>query len=82
MKKKTSKLVLLFSVLGIAFSVFFCPASSLPVQAASAGESTVRPLSDDIRYRYAIFGNCMYKRLYNYTTEEWLGKWTYVCNVN
>lgn len=82
MKKKASKLVLLLSVLGIAFSVFFCPVSSLPVQAASSGETAVMPLSDEIRYRYAVFGNCVYKRLYNYSTGEWIGAWTYVCNIN
>lgn len=82
MKKKTSKLVLFLSVLGIAFSVFFCPASSLPVQAASSGESSIMPLSDEIRYRYMVLGNKMYKRLYNYTTEEWIGSWIYVCDID
>lgn len=82
MKKKASKLVLLLSVLGIAFSVFFCPVSSLPVQAASSGETAVMPLSDDIRYRYIVVGNGIYKRLYNYTTSEWVGHWIYVGNLN
>lgn len=82
MKKKTSKLVLLLSALGIAISVFFCPVSSVPAQAAQTEENTVMPLSDDIQWRYMVVNNAIFKRLYNYTTQEWIGKWIYVCNLN
>lgn len=82
MKKKASKLVLLLSVLGIAFSVFFCPVNSVPAQAASSGESAIMPLSDDIQWRYVVKGNALFKRQYNYTTQEWLGTWVFVCYIN
>ena len=77
MKKKASKFVLLLSALGIAFSVFFCPVSSVPAQAQTE-ESTVMPLSDDIRWRYVVKNNALFKRQYNYTTQEWLGTWVLV----
>ena len=31
--------------------------------------------ADDIRYRYAVINGKVYKRLYNYTTSEWIGNW-------
>ena len=80
-KKKLSKWLMLVSVMSIAFSVFFCPVSSLPVQAAGPGEATVQPRADDIRYRFTIIDNKIYKRLFNYSTGEWIGDWIYVCDV-
>lgn len=80
-KKRFSKWLLLAGIMSIALSVFFCPVASLPAQAAAPGEATVQPRKDDIRYRFTIIDNKIYKRLYNYSTCEWIGDWIYVCDV-
>ena len=79
-KRKISKVLMLVGSMCIALTLFFCPVSNLPVKAAT-GETVVQPKSDDIRYRFAIFDNKIYKRLYNYSTGEWIGDWIYVRDV-
>lgn len=81
LKKKVSRLIFLLGAAGFALFVFFCPASSLPAQAATPPDSTAQPLMDDIRYRFVIYENKMYKRLYNYSTCNWIGDWIYVCDI-
>ena len=34
-----------------------------------------------IEYRYKIENGKLYKRLYDYTTCNWIGDWIYVCDV-
>ncbi len=80
-KKRFSKWLMWAGVMSIALSVFFCPVASLPAQAASPDEATVQPRKDDIEYRFTIINNKIYKRLYNYSTGEWIGDWIYVCDV-
>lgn len=80
-KKRFSKWLMLAGVMSIALSVFFCPVASLSAQAAAPGEATVQPRKDDIRYRFTIIDNKIYKRLFNYSTNEWIGDWIYVCDV-
>ena len=80
-KKRFSKWLLLAGVMSIVLSVFFCPVASLPAQAAAPGEATVQPRKDDIQYRFTIIDNKIYKRLFNYSTGEWIGDWIYVCDV-
>lgn len=82
LKKITRKLSLLAGTACLAMLAFVCPAASLPAQAASnaAVEATVQPRKDDIRYRFKIEDGKMYKRLYNYSTMEWIGEWIYVCD--
>lgn len=36
-------------------------------------EQTLR--TDDIRWRYKMINGELYKRKYNYTTNQWIGKW-------
>ncbi len=31
--------------------------------------------ADDIQYRYKFINGRLYKRLYNYSTGEWIGDW-------
>lgn len=80
-KKKYSRLVFLLGAIGFALSVFFCPTSSIPVQAATSPDSTAQPLMDIIRYRYIKYENKIYKRLYNYSTCNWIGDWIFVCEL-
>lgn len=65
--KKYGALFLLLCMLGT--SVYY----SMPAMAISASE--VQPLSDDIRWRYKTENGKSYRRLYNYTTHQWIGDW-------
>ena len=65
--KKYSVLFLMFCMLSI--STFY----AMPVMTVSA--SDVQPMSDDIRWRFATISGKKYKRLYNYTTQTWIGDW-------
>lgn len=31
--------------------------------------------ADNIQYRYKFINGRLYKRLYNYSTQEWIGDW-------
>lgn len=58
------------------------PVSAKPVQAASItpqttateGE-TIQPRAPIIRWILKEIDGKMYRRLYNYSTEEWIGDW-------
>lgn len=80
-KKKVSKTIALLGAAGMALSLFFSPAAGLPAHASDAGEDLIQPYRDEISYRYAVFDNKMYKRLFNYSTSNWIGDWIYVCDV-
>lgn len=80
-KKNCSRLFFLLAAIGFSLSVFFCPVASLPAQAAAAPpEDTAQPMMDDIRYRIIIYEHKVYKRLYNYSTGNWIGDWIFVCD--
>ena len=38
------------------------------------------PLKDDIQWVYKIDNGKIYRRLYNYSTANWIGDWIYVCD--
>lgn len=40
--------------------------------------SSVRPLSDIIKWRYKSVNGKLYKRLYNYSKGQWVGDWILV----
>ncbi|MGN0401971.1 MAG: hypothetical protein ACI4HQ_06885 [Acetatifactor sp.] len=76
--KKASKIILLLSAMGFALSIFFCPANTITVKAYSPDTEVASPYAQTIQYRYVIIGNALYKRLYNYSTGNWIGDWIYV----
>lgn len=76
----TQKLALLVGTACLTLMAFVCPMASLPAQAASGTEATVQPRQDCIEYRYKIEDGKLYKRLYNYSTGNWIGDWIYVCD--
>lgn len=80
-KKKVSKAVVLLGAAGMALSLFFSPAAGLPARAADSGEELIQPYRDDIQYRFAIMDGKIYKRLFNYSTSNWIGDWIYVCEA-
>ena len=40
-----------------------------------AGEEGIFPYSDIIEYRYKVVDGDVYRRLYNYSKECWVGEW-------
>ncbi len=79
--KKTEVLKRFAAVTGalcMSLSILTCPAFSLPVQAAASADEVVMPMSDYVAWRYKIESNKLYKRLYNYSTSEWVGSWIFV----
>lgn len=55
------------------------PNFSLPVSAATLpGAEEISPLADIITWVYERRGNEIWKRLYNATTNVWVGDWIYV----
>lgn len=81
-KKGRSRLVFLLGAAGLALSVFLCPASNLPVHAATTPGSTAQPQLDIIEYRYICVNYKVYKRLYNYSTGNWIGDWIFVREIS
>lgn len=76
----TQKLALLIGTACLALMAFICPISTISAQASTSRETTVQPRQDDIEYVYKIENGKLYKRLYNYSTLEWIGDWIYVCD--
>lgn len=77
-KKVSRRLAVLGSTICLAFSIFICPTSTLPVQAVNSSDSTIQPYKDDIQWRWKVENNKLYKRLFNYSTADWVGDWIYV----
>lgn len=77
MKRKTIGTLLgLAGAACLSVAMFFCPAATLPAQAAVP--DVAAPCSDIIEWRYKIEDGKVYKRLYNYSRAEWEGDWIYL----
>ena len=72
----------LFLILSTAFIVVALPPSSTYAapceEPATSGLTQVTPRADDIRYVYKMIDGKLHKRLYNYTTNKWVGDWILV----
>ena len=87
MNKHLKKIASLFYAIVIVFSIFLNTSISGQASYASStigiksNESShittsITPMSDDIGWRYEIKEDGkLYKRLYNYTTRQWIGDW-------
>lgn len=82
MKNRTSKLAALGSAACVALAVLVSPASALPAQATAAQEETVMPMSDAISWKFKVMNNKLYRRLYNHSTDNWIGPWIYVRDLD
>lgn len=78
MNNRKNKLATLGSAVCVALAVLTGPAASLPVQATAAREEAIMPMSDAISWEYKVENNKLYKRLYNRSTDQWIGPWIYV----
>lgn len=78
MNKRRNILAALGSAACVALAVLASPASALPVQAATAQEEAIMPMSDAISWMYKVENHKLYRRLYNHSTCNWIGEWQYV----
>lgn len=77
-KRKAFKPLLYLGMLSVAFTVFLCPATSITAHAATSGTEIAMPCSDNIGYVFFSIGKKLYKQLYNFTKEVWIGDPIYV----
>lgn len=80
-KRVTRKLAAIAGAVCLFLTILASPIASTPVQAAPAQDDAVMPCSDYIQWRYKLEGRSLYRRLYNYSTAEWVGEWEYVMEV-
>lgn len=78
MKHNKKKLIILAGIACFGMAVLFSPATTLTTEAAVSSGATADPCADSISYRYKVENGKLYRRLYNYTTETWIGDWIYV----
>ncbi len=76
-KRVKKKIVGLCGAACLSLSILAAPGLSLAAQAYSE-PGFVQPLSDKIEWRFKIENNKLYKRLFNYSTADWVGDWIYV----
>ena len=82
MKHLKKKLITLLGIACFGVTVLCSPVTTLTVEAAAPStEDTVSPNADAISYRYKEVDGKLYRRLFNYTTNEWVGDWEYVADV-
>lgn len=77
-QKKIGKLLGLVGAACLCAGMFFCPATTLPAQAAVKAPDVAEPNYNIIEWRYKIEDGKVYKRLYNYSTGYWIGDWIYL----
>lgn len=80
LKKTILTMALALSLCATPLSV--SAAASAPLMSASTGEGSVSPQSDVITWRYKISNGKIYKRLYNASTNTYIGEWIYVGKYN
>lgn len=73
------------SIVALSFSLLTL--SSIPIHVSadlpkSMTSTAVSPRKEDIRWVYKKEGNAIYKRLYNFTTQVWIGDWIFVNYIN
>lgn len=77
-KKRKNKLVTLGLAACMSLAVLCSPVAELPVQAAAVQDEGIMPLSDVLKWKYAVMDNKLFKRLYNLSKRCWAGEWIYV----
>ena len=81
MIKNGLKRNILFGVSAIALSLMIVGTWEIPVHASealggvTASEEGIAPHSDMIEWRYKLIDGVLYRRLFNYTQECWVGEW-------
>lgn len=63
----------------LALAILISPIATVPVQAAASNNEELKPQHAVIEWRYKIVNGNLYRRLYNYQINAWVGDWEYVC---
>lgn len=66
----------------LALTVLASPVATVHVQASEPGDEGIMPYKDDIEWRYKVENGNLYRRLYNYMTNAWIGPWEYIGPYN
>lgn len=80
--KKTKHLKKIFTLTAIAclsMAAFFSPVATLSAYASTP--EVITPRKDDIKWRFKEENGKLYRRLFNYTTDSWIGEWEYVADL-
>jgi hypothetical protein len=73
------------AVAAVCFSaalVFAAPVATISAHAEEANTETSKTREQCISYVYSIKDNKLYKRLYNYSTGDYIGDWIYVRDLD
>ena len=62
----------------LALTVLLSPATTVSVQAAAPSDEEIMPCRDVIEWRFMEVSGSLYRRLYNYGTNSWIGDWEYI----
>lgn len=81
MNNLKKRLITLAGIACLGMTVLFSPVATLTAEAALPGGEIVEPNADSIGWRFKTENGKVYRRLYNYTTQEWIGDWEYVCEA-
>ncbi len=79
--KRKNKLATFGIAACLSLAVLCSPAAEFPAQAAVSQNEGIMPMSDVLKWKYAIMDNKMYKRLYNLSKNCWVGEWIYVMDI-
>lgn len=78
---KNTKLINRIAAVGgaacLALTILVSPAATVSVQAAPPNTNETQ--MDVIQWRFKEENGCVWRRLYNYSTNNWVGEWEYVC---
>lgn len=80
--KLSKKIISTAATLSLVASILLPPqivSAASPVTSTCSSDTTISPLADKIEWvYYTAEDGKIYKRLYNYSTREWIGEWIYV----
>ena len=51
------------------------PSKTVQITKSVQSDYQITPFSDIIRWRYKSENNKLYRRLYNYSKQKWIGEW-------
>lgn len=78
-KKLIKRIAAIGGAACLALAILASPAATVPVQAAPSNNGENSPQWDIIKWRFKIENGGVYRRLYNYSINVWIGEWEYVC---
>lgn len=77
MKKRFLIFCLLGCICGVSLNSMYCICEAYPVVSGLVAEVNydIEPRADILEWRFKSVNGKIYKRLYNFTRQEWVGKW-------